>query len=526
MAMPDFMSAYALTQTDKPAVIDDRPSGEVIQLSFGELNERANRMANALLALGAAPGRSTVVWCGQNSVGLVVMINAARKLGITAVPLNYRLSDEEAAYVTDHSDATMVYVDAEFAPMFERIRADIPKVEQVLVFDAAAQGASVPAGMLDADELALAASPGEPEIPAETEAGATMIYTSGTTGKPKGALRRSVGAAEQVGAMVALIGYTPDDVYVPTGPLYHSGPGGFMAIAQALGQTVVIQRKFVPEDWLRLVQTYRVTSTFSAPTPIRMICNLPDEVKARYDVSSMKRMIANAAPWSFALKQMYLSYFPDDSLYEVYGSTELGVNCILRPDDQLRKPGSCGQPAPMVEVKLFDDDGNEVTGCGPEHTGELFVKSPSVFVDYYKQHDKYLADQKHGYQTVGDIAYRDDEGYLYICDRKKDMIISGGMNIYPAEIEAALEGHPDVLEAAVFGIPSEEWGESVHAIVVVREGATMTEEDVTSFAREHLASYKIPRSVTWMDELPKTGSGKILKRELRAPFWAGRTSRV
>ncbi|HZX53055.1 MAG TPA: hypothetical protein VFE86_00155, partial [Ilumatobacteraceae bacterium] len=146
--------------------------------------------------------------------------------------------------------------------------------------------------------------------------------------------------------------------------------------------------------------------------------------------------------------------------------------------------------------------------------------------DYYKQHDQYLKDHKHGYQTVGDIAYQDDEGYFYVCDRKKDMIISGGMNIYPAEIEAALEIHPDVLEVAVFGVPSDEWGESVHAVVVVREGAAMTEEDVMAHAREHLAGYKIPRSVSWSSELPKTGSGKILKRDLRAPFWAGRTSKV
>ena len=220
-----------------------------------------------------------------------------------------------------------------------------------------------------------------------------------------------------------------------------------------------------------------------------MVCNLPAEVKARYDTSSMKRMIANAAPWSFALKKMYLVDFPEDSLFEVYGSTELGVNTILRPEDQLRKPASCGKPAPMVEIKLFDDDGNEVTASGPEHTGELFVKSPSIFVDYYKQHDQFLKDQRDDYQTVGDIAYRDDEGYYYICDRKKDMIISGGMNIYPAEIEAALEIHADVLEAAVFGIPSEEWGESVHAVVVVREGAP-TEDDVVAL-REHLAGYKI-----------------------------------
>ena len=299
-----------------------------------------------------------------------------------------------------------------------------------------------------------------------------------------------------------------------------------MGIAQVLGQTVVIQRKFDPTTGCAWCDTYKVSSTFAAPTPIRMICNLPEDVQARYDVSSMRRMIANAAPWSFALKQMYLADFPAESLYEVYGSTELGVNCMLEPQDQLRKPGSCGLPAPLVEVKLFDDDGNEVTGTGPSDRGSCSCKSSSVFADYYKQHDKYEADNKHGYQTVGDIAYRDDEGYIYICDRKKDMIISGGMNVYPAEIEAALEAHPDVLEAAVFGIPSEEWGELVHAVIVLREGAIADEADIQAHAREHLASYKIPRSISWSDELPKTGSGKILKRDLRAPYWAGRTSNV
>ena len=519
--MADFLTAYSITQSGKLAVIDDHPDGTVTTMTYGQLNEQANRLANVLMELGARPGDTKVVWCGQNSPGVVVLINAARKVGVTAVPLNYRLSDEEATYVTDHCDATIVYVDAEFAPMFERIRGALPKVEHFLVFDG-----DVPAGMVDADVAIADAAGTEPEGPESFAGGSTMIYTSGTTGKPKGALRRSSGNPAQVAAMLAYVGYMPSDIYIPTGPLYHSGPGGFMAIAQALGQTVVLQRKFDPIDWLRLVETYQITSTFSAPTPIRMICNLPADVKAKYDVSSMKRMIANAAPWSFTLKHMYLADFPSDSLFEVYGSTELGVNCILRPEDQLRKPGSCGKPAPMVEIKLFDDNGNEVTGTGPEHPGELFVKSPSAFADYYKQHDQYVKDQRDDYQTVGDIAYRDDEGYYYICDRKKDMIISGGMNIYPAEIEAALEIHPDVLEAAVFGVPSEEWGESVHSVVVVREGATMTEQQVIAHCREHLAGYKIPRSVTWSPELPKTGSGKILKRDLRAPFWAGRASKV
>jgi fatty-acyl-CoA synthase/long-chain acyl-CoA synthetase len=486
-------------------------------LTWAELEARSNQLANVLLAHGAGRG-SKVVWCGQNSIPVVVMVNAARKVGTTAVPLNYRLSDEEAAYVVDHCDATIAFVDADMAPMFGRIQADIPKVSTVLVY-----GGDVPEGMADAEGLMAQAPTSEP---AAVEPGATMIYTSGTTGKPKGALRTGAGDPTQVQAMIALIGYTPDDVYIPTGPLYHSGPGGFMGIALVLGQTIVIQRRFDPEDWLRLVDRYRITSTFSAPTPIRMVCSLPDEVKAKYDTSSMRRMIANAAPWSFALKQMYVRDFPPESLFEVYGSTELGVNTVLEPADQLRKPGSCGKPAPGVEVRLLDDDGNEVTGIGPDHPGELFVRSASVFADYYKQHDKYEADMRGEFHTVGDIAYRDEEGFYFICDRKKDMIISGGMNIYPAEIEAALEAHPDIYEAAVFGIPSEEWGETVHAVVVARPGSSLGEADVVAFAREHLASYKIPRSVSFQDELPKTGSGKILKRELRAPYWAGRTSNV
>jgi acyl-CoA synthetase (AMP-forming)/AMP-acid ligase II len=222
--------------------------------------------------------------------------------------------------------------------------------------------------------------------------------------------------------------------------------------------------------------------------------------------------------------------FPPESLFEVYGSTELSVNTILLPADQLRKPGSCGKELPMVEIRLYDDDGNIVTGVGPEATGELYVRSGSVFDDYYKQSDKYAEDRRDGFQTVGDIAYRDEEGYLYICDRKRDMIISGGVNIYPAEVEAALELHPDIYETAVFGIPSDEWGEAVHAAVVARPGSALDESHdenvVIDHARQHLAGFKVPRSVSWLAELPKTGSGKILKRELRAKYWSAERSNV
>jgi acyl-CoA synthetase (AMP-forming)/AMP-acid ligase II len=513
--MPDFLTSYAESQPDKLAVVDDRGHGEPVRWTYRELEERSNRLAHALVSLGAGPG-DKVIWCGPNSPQVVAAIGATRKIGAVSVPLNYRLTADEARYVIGHSDAMVAYVDAEHAPMFAALQASLDRLEHVIVF-----GGEAPAGMLDEDFVA-GASADPPADPAEEAGSATMIFTSGTTGKPKGAVRsaRAAGPDPTLVGLIVLIGYTPDDVYLTSGPLYHSGPWGFMGGALALGQTVVLQRKFDPEDWLRLVHTYRVSSTFAAPAPIRMVCALPAEVKAAYDTSSMKRMIANAAPWSFALKQQYLADFPADSLWEVYGSTELGVDCVLEPQDQLRKPGSCGKAAPGVEIRLLDEAGQEVTGTGPDHPGELFVRSTGIFDEYYKQQDSYDSARRGDFHTVGDIAYRDEEGYFYICDRKSDMIITGGMNVYPAEIEAVLEEHPAVYEAAVFGIPSEDWGEAVHATVVRRPGASLTPEDLVAFSREHLAGYKIPRSVSFTGELPRTGSGKILKRVLRAPYWA------
>ncbi len=511
----DSLTEKATVQPDKTALVDDRPDGHKTVWSYAELETRANRLAHRLLDAGLA-SRERVLWCGKNSPDVVTLIHASRKAGLTSVPLNYRLTPEEAAYVTDNSDAVLAWIDAEQVELFEQIRDRIPKVRDIVVFD----GEPGP-GMISAQEWVDGGS--EDPIPPPQAESRSMIYTSGTTGKPKGAVRTGTGDPEQLAAMIAHIGYAPDDVYLTTGPVYHSGPGGFMAISFLLGNTVVLQRKFDPEDWLRLVETYRVTSTFSAPTPIRMICHLPDEVKARYDRSSMRVMVANAAPWPYALKQAYCSDFPEESLFEVYGSTEMGVNMILRPEDQLRKPGSCGKPAPMIDVKLIDDDGNEVTE--PKTPGEVFVRSRSMFNTYHKAQEKYEAETRGEYHTVGDVAFFDDEGFYYICDRKNDMIISGGMNIYPAEIEAALEQHPQIFEAAVFGIPSEQWGETVHAVVVPKEGR-LDEATITTYAHEHLAGYKVPRSVSFVEELPKTGSGKILKRELRKPFWEGHESQV
>jgi acyl-CoA synthetase (AMP-forming)/AMP-acid ligase II len=517
--MPDILTVYAASQPDKLAVVDDKgDAGGIVSWTYAQLEAESNRLANALAALGAGPGQK-VIWCGPNSPQIAAVVCATRKIGAVAVPLNYRLTPAEARHIIGHSDAAVAYVDAEYAHLLALPDGQRETLRHAIVF-----GGEPPAGLLG-DDFVASASAQPPAAAGETDTGATMIYTSGTTGKPKGAVRNRRDDASAMG-LLGLIGYTPDDVYLTSGPLYHSGPGAFMAVGLGFGQTIVVQRKFDAEDWLRLVDTYRVSSTFAAPAPVRLVCALPAEVKDRYDRSSMRRMLANAAPWSFALKQAYLADFPADSLYEIYGSTELGVNCVLEPRDQLRKPGSCGRPAPGVEIRLLDDEGREVTGTGPDHPGELFVRSGGVFDEYYKQPDSFEAARRGDFHTVGDIAYRDHEGFLYICDRKTDMIISGGMNIYPAEIEAVLELHPGIFDVAVFGIPSAEWGELVHAIVVLAPGAWLSDAEVMSYAREHLAGYKSPRSVSFAGELPRTGSGKILKRQLRAPYWSGHATQL
>jgi fatty-acyl-CoA synthase/long-chain acyl-CoA synthetase len=517
--MPDTLSVYAHSQPGKPGVIDDKPDGTVVTWTYAELEAQSNRVANLLLRLGAGPG-AKVLWCGPNSPEVVAVMSATRKIGAIAVPLNYRLTPQEALYVINHSDAEVAYVDYEHAPMFAALRDQLEKVRHIV-----AVGGPAPDGMLTDADIA-AASAGAPDVGDVAGAGGTMIYTSGTTGKPKGAVRAGGPDPELLGALLNVFGYRPDDIYITSGPLYHSGPSAFMSAGLLYGQTIIVQRKFHAEDWLRLVDKYKASSTFSAPALVRMICALPSEVKDRYDRSSMRIMVANAAPWSYALKQQYVADFPPGSLFEVYGSTELGVDTVLLPEDQMRKPGSCGKPAPGIEIMLVDADGDEVTGTGPDHPGEVFVRSRGTFDTYYKNNASYQANSRGDFHTVGDIAYRDDEGYLYICDRKTDVIISGGMNVYPAEIEAVLEQHPEIYDVAVFGIPSQHWGEAVHATVVRSPGSSLTGEGVTAFAREHLASYKVPRSVEFADELPRTGSGKLLKRQLRAPYWAGRTAQV
>jgi len=250
---------------------------------------------------------------------------------------------------------------------------------------------------------------------------------------------------------------------------------------------------------------------------------LPESVRTRYDVSSMRAIIMAAAPCPMSVKEAVVRYF-GPVLYEFYGSTELGVNTILKPADVLRKPGSCGQAAPGRELALLDDNGEPVPVGEP---GELYVKRFSGILDeYYKDPVATAGMQRGDWYSVGDVAYRDADGFYYICDRKRDMIISAGVNIYPAEIEDALHRHPDIEDVAVFGVPDDEWGERVHAAVQPRAGRRLAVEDVVAFARQHLAGYKVPREVTFHEDFPRDAAGKLIKRVLREPYWAGRARRI
>jgi acyl-CoA synthetase (AMP-forming)/AMP-acid ligase II len=515
---PDPLHLYAQNAPDRPAVIE----GAAVT-SYAELNREVNRLVHGLTALGVRDG-DVAVWCGPNSREVLVFIQSARKLGLIAVPLAYRFTADEMAYVIDNSGATLVVVDAEQAPLLAALEGRLPTVREIVVYR------GDPAGFRAWDDVLASGRDDEPEPRGDEGSGATMIYTSGTTGKPKGALRTRTDR-ELVFALLQELRMGFDEVHLTTGPLYHSGPNAFAVLSMLLGGTIVVMRKFDAREWVRLVREHRVTSTFSAPTQLKRIVSLPDDVLATADLSSMRTLIANAAPVPYALKQEVIEKLGDGFLFEVYGSTELGVDTVLRPEDQLRKPGSCGRPYGRIELKVVDDAGRE---CVPGEAGELYVRT-TLAMDGYHRTDEQLGELEDRdapggpdgtWKSVGDVARIDEEGFVYICDRKKDLIISGGMNIYPAEIEAVLYSHPDVMDAAVFGVPDDEWGERVHAVVQPRTGRVIDLDAVEAFVAERLAGYKRPRSWETRDELPRTESGKLLKRILRDEHWAGRASKV
>jgi len=505
----DLIAAQAARQPHRPALIEDERS-----LTWEQFFRTRNRLAHALAGLGIGPGQHAIVYA-HNALENLVVGAALRALGAIGVPMNHRLTAEEVAYILDDADATAVFVGDAFLPMAERVRG-AARVKHWITL-----GAERRPWAEALDDLLARGDEAPP--PAPPAMGGSMVYTAGTTGKPKGALRRVTDPKAILPRLAALDCLDPAQVHLVAGPLYHSAPGGFALYAQMVGGTVVVMRKFDPEEALRLVERHRCTTTFMAPTLLKRIVDLPAEVRGRYDVSSMRSLVIAAAPCPMRVKEQALAMF-GPVLYEFYGSTELGVNTVLRPEDVLRKPGSCGRAAPGVELAILDDDGRR---AAPGTPGELFVRRyDGVFDEYYRNPAATAQTSRGEWMSVGDVAWMDAEGFVYICDRKRDMIISGGVNIYPAEIEDALHRHPAVEDAAVFGVPDPDWGERVHAAVQLRPGRGVTPGELLEFCRAHLADYKTPREVSFHEAFPRDTAGKLVKRLLREPYWAGRQTRV
>jgi acyl-CoA synthetase (AMP-forming)/AMP-acid ligase II len=508
----DILALHAAQNPDKPALITD--DGRTV--SYSELNRRANRCAAALRSLGVGPGDRCLHMQYNGVVGFE-LAHALRKLRAVATPINYRLRGAEIAYVLNDSGAVVVLAGPEFVPVIDAARAAAERADERSWI---AVGPTPP-GWRAYEELLAEASDAEPESPADIT-GPTMIYTAGTTGDPKGAYRPAGVDPTVILEWVERFRLSADDVHLLAGPAYHSAPGAFSGLQQIIGASCVIMRHFDAEAALRLIEQHRVTSTFMAPILVKRILDLPPAVRARYDVSSMRALIVAAAPFPADVKRRAVDVF-GDCVYEFYGATETGIVTLIGPGELLKHPDSCGRPCDGVEVRLLDDDGKEVAQGQP---GELWARGRGLFGEYLNKPEATQRNFRDGFFTVGDIAFADADGYVHICDRKIDMIISGGVNIYPAEIEAVLHTHPAVEDCAVIGIPDSEWGETITAVVKRRQDSAAGADELIAFCAARLADYKRPRSVDFVDEFPRDAAGKLLKRLIRDRYWEATGRRI
>jgi acyl-CoA synthetase (AMP-forming)/AMP-acid ligase II len=510
----DILALHAAQSPGKPALVDDAGN----RRTYPELNARANRAASAMRRLGLQRG-DRCAHIHYNCIEGFELGHALRKLHAVSTPMNTRLRGAEIAYLLGDSGAAVVVAGPEFVAACDEARARLG--------DAVSRRWVVlgheppPPGWLAYEELLAAGDPSE--LPSEGSMSApTMIYTAGTTGHPKGAYRGGGIDLRVAMSWMSAFAFSPDDVHLLAGPSYHSAPGVFSGIQQALGATTVVMRHFDAERAVRLIDQHRVSTTFMAPILVKRILDLPAAVRRAYDVSSLRCLIVAAAPFPGDLKRRAVEYF-GPHVFEFYGASETGLVTLITPDDLLRKPDSCGRALPGVEIRLLDDEGNEVPDGQP---GELWARSPGLFTEYFNRPEATERNRRDGFFTVGDIAWRDQDGFIHICDRKVDMVISGGVNIYPAEIEAVLHAHPAVEDCAVIGVPDSEWGEALKAVVKLNQGRTASADELIGFVGDRLAAYKRPRSVDLVDEFPRDSAGKLLKRLLRERYWTEAGRRV
>jgi fatty-acyl-CoA synthase len=418
----------------------------------------------------------------------------------------------ELAYLATHCGAKAIVFEADLWHVVEQAKKNLPGIPERNFVAIDGQ----PAGCSRYEEDFLAPSGAEIQ---KTETGnveedaAVVIYTSGTTGKPKGAVRKF--PKDAMYAAMQFIGETPmrvDDVHLVTCPLYHSTAFGFLAFTALLGGTSVLMDEFKPEPFLQLVERHGVTTSAVVPTILHRVVSLERSILERYDARSLRALFTVGAPLSGPLGTQVMDTF-GDILFNCYGATETAIVTMAKPDDLRASPGCIGKALPGNEVRLLDDHGAEVA---PGEVGELYVRNKMLVAGYHNDSESTRASMRDGFFSVGDLARRDRDGRYFIEGRKRDMIISGGVNVYPAEVEAVLEAHPDVAEVAVIGVDDPEWGERVRAFIVKRTGASLDDGTLKLWCRERLAGPKVPRDFVFIDFLPRNPTGKVLKRELRA----------
>ncbi|GLB63600.1 putative acyl-CoA ligase [Dietzia sp. NCCP-2495] len=519
----------AEAQPDRPAVIeggsDDAPGRRV---TFGELAGAAHRYARGLQELGLRTG-DCIVLLAPNSIEFLEVYYAALEIGLYVAPANWHLTGPEVAYILDNSGSTVFIADERFADVATVAAREagldparcyaVGEVPGFRPLAELAPGDSAPGAGSEASS-----SSDTPVLPTDRTLGAPMLYTSGTTGRPKGVRRPLTGASpDQVTVpnyyfFASFNIHAPDNVHICGSPLYHTAVLNFVTISLNLGQLVVLMDKWTPEQMLRLIDEHGVTQSHMVPTQFSRLLELPEDVRAKYDVSSLRTIVHGAAPCPQHVKQAMLDWW-GPVLTEYYAGTE-GGGCTITGEEWLRKPGSVGRPWKTTTLKILDDDGNELP---VGEVGNVYLQMHGSQFEYHQDAEKTAKTYVGEMFTMGDIGYVDEDGYLFLRDRKNDMIISGGVNIYPAEIESEMTRHPAVRDAAVFGIPHTDWGEEVKAVIELAEGFEESEElksEILADLSGRVAKFKLPRTIDVVDALPRQANGKLVKRTLKEPYWA------
>ncbi len=487
----------------------------------GEMLAATNRIVHGLRARGLGKG-DCVTTVLPNGAEMIQVYLAIAQAGMYLTPINHHLTAPEIAYIAADCEAKAFIAGERFAT------ACRDAAEELHFPPAARFSVGRIEGFRPFGEL----MSGQPDsMPDERAAGQVMNYTSGTTGRPKG-VRRGLApidpdtAASLAAGFLGMFGVKPEDsnVHICGSPLYHTAVLVFAGSSLHLGHPVVLMDKWTPEEMLRLIEKYRVTTSHMVPTQFHRILALPEEVRRRYDVSSTRAMVHAAAPCPVDVKRRMLEWW-GDSIWEYYAATE-GGGTLVTPREWRERPGTVGRAWPGSEIRILDEEGKD---CPPGTPGTVYMKLGAATFEYKGDKKKTEENRREGFFTVGDIGYLDRDGYLFLCDRKNDMIISGGVNIYPAEIESVLLTHPQVGDAAVFGIPHADWGEEVKAVIQPADGVAPDDRlsrDILDFCADKLARYKTPRSIDFIAEMPRDPNGKLYKRKLRDPHWVGRDRQI